>query len=378
MRTLIALHGAILCAATCCAQTQVVATGLEQPNKLLVTPRGQLLVSETSLLPNAGRISVVSPGGARRSLIEGLPSGTDVAGSGSGPTAMATRARRLYVAIGGGDAERRGTAPGTSMLNPQGISSPLFSSVLEFRFSTAVDNAAGTLRLTPEIQAQLADGAEVQLDDGAGGSATASVLAQFPMVLPDPRSIYRFGNPWGLELSPDERDLWLVDASTNSLIHIDAGNGRWRRVLRFPPLANAGPAGPPLVDVVPTSVRAYDGQLLVSFLTGFPFTPGAARVLLVTPERPSAEPFILGLTSAVDVLWRDRQQGRRQFFVLEFSQNQSATPASPGRLLRFDSPQPQAMVNDLRAPVSMQFDPASDAIYVVELSGRLLRIPIEP
>lgn len=353
-------------------QSQVIATGLQSPNKMVLTPRGNFLVSETSTNPNAGRISVVSRAGARRSLFEALPSGLEVAGGGSGPTGLALRDRTLYIALGGGDTERR-TPTGASQHNPMGISSPLFTSVLEVRFSADIDSLNGTFRLTPEQQQSLAAGEELTLDDGAGGTARISLLVDFADAVREGAG-YRFSNPWGLAVSEDGGTLWVIDASQNTLLRVSTATGRWQRVIQFPPLPNAGRIGPPVVDAVPTSIRTYGNQLLVSFLTGFPFTPGYARVSAINPDQRTVEPFIASITSAVDVLWRPRAEGRSQFFVLEFSQNQSAQPAPPGRLLRYDSPAAQPILSDLRAPVSLAFDPGTEELFILELSGRILSV----
>jgi hypothetical protein len=199
------------------AQTEV-ATGLQAPQKLILTPQGDFLVSETSTDPNSGRISFVSRGGTRRSLFEGMPSGAVATGEGSGPSAMALDGRTPYVAIGGGDAERNGNRPGSSVFNPEGESSPIFSCVLEIHFDTDVDNLMGTFEMTPQLQQQLADRADVTLSDGAGGSASVAVLADFPDGVPDPNTIYRFSNPWGMTLSADGDTLYLTDASMNALV----------------------------------------------------------------------------------------------------------------------------------------------------------------
>jgi hypothetical protein len=355
-------------------QLEVVATGLQSPQKMIVTPVGNLLVSEASTQPNAGRVSLVTPSGVRRTMIEGLPSGLEVAGGPSGPTAMVMRAQTLYVAIGGGDAERRGEAPGTAIHNPQGRSSALFASVLRMRFATDLDQATGTFRITPEHQQVLRDGGEVQISDGSGTLVTVDVLTRLPLSEPDPNTVYRFSNPWGLALSEDGRVLWAVDASMNALLRIDSETGRWQRVMRFAPMPNPGPVGPRVIDAVPTNVRTYGSELLVSFLTGFPFVPGTARVLAIDPAQRSSQPFMSGLTSVVDVLWRDRGTSRAQFFALEFSANQSAQPAAPGRLSRFDTPAGEVVAADLRAPVSMALDERSSILYVLELSGRILRL----
>ncbi len=354
-------------------QAEVVATGLLAPHKLILTPRGNFLVTETNLMPNLGRISFVSRSGTRRSLVEGLPSGTEVVGGGSGPSAMILKDRTLYVSIGAGDIERR-NATGASIHNPAGISSPLYLSILEFRFSLDLDQMGGTFKMSPAQQQTLADGDEVEMDDSSGAKATVRVLVRFPHSTPE-GSGYRFSNPWGLALSADGLTLWVVDASQNTLNRVDLATGRWVRVMRFAPIPNPTPVGPPVFDSVPTGIRIYGQQLLISFLSGFPFPRGSARVLAVNPESKTVEPFIFGLTSATDVLWRDRGPNLRpQFWVLEFSLNQSATTAPPGRLLRFDAPEPVVVLSDLRAPVSLAFDSTSEELFILELSGRILKV----
>jgi hypothetical protein len=358
-------------------QPQVVVTGLQTPHKIILTPQGNLLVSEPSMSANSGRISLVTRGGARSSLFEGLPSGTDVTlANASGPTAMALRERTLYIALGAGDIERRGTTPGTSVHNPAGASSPLFASILEVRFSADIDSVSGPFRMTAQHQQTLTDGGEVQIEDASGGRARISLLARFPISEPAPNLIYRFSNLWGLALSADGRNLFVLDASMNSVARVDTATGRWRRLMRFPQVSNPSPVGAPVIDPVPTSLRLYGEQILVSFLTGFPFVPGNARVLAVNPEGGS-EPFIFGLTSATDVLWRSRPNAGPQFFVLEFSQNQTAQPPAPGRLLRYDTPQPQVAAAGLITPVSMAYDEATQDLFILELRGQILRLHLE-
>lgn len=360
------------------AQTaQVVTTGLQGPQKIALTPAGNIVVTETSVEANAGRVSIVSRGGNRRSLFEQMPSGLEVAGGGSGPTAVLVAGRRLmYLAIGGGDAERRG-ANGTSVHNPDGISSPIFSSVLRIEFSDDIDSLAGTFKMSAADQWTLADGGDIRLSDGAGATARIRVLADLPDSVPDARTIYRFSNPWGLALEPGGRDLYLADASSNALVRIDTSSGRWERFVRFPPLQNPTPVGPPVMDAVPTNVRWYDNRLLVPFLTGFPFVPGRATVLSVDPDSGKSDLFIAGLTSAVDVLVRRKGDGSPQFYTLEFSQNQSATPAAPGRLRRYDTWQGEVVLSDLRAPTSMAYDSSTKELYILELTGRLLKVQLD-
>jgi hypothetical protein len=88
------------------------------------------------------------------------------------------------------------------------------------------------------------------------------------------------------------------------------------------------------------------------------------------------EPFIFNLSSATDVLVRPRLGARPQFFVLEFSTNQSANPAPPGRLLRFDTPEPQ-VAGTFITPVSMAFDEATSELFILELRGQIQQLKID-
>ncbi len=289
---------------------------------------------------------------------------------------MALRDRTLYFLLGAGDSERRGSAP-ASQHNPEGTSSPIFASLLEARFSLDLDTLAGPFVMTPENQRALADGAEVEINDDNGGLARISMLARFPISEPDPVTVYRFSNPWGMALAEDGSTLYVVDASRNSLVRVDTSTGRWRTLTRFAPLPNPTPVGPPFLDAVPTSVRIYGNNLLVSFLTGFPFVPGRAHVLLVDSETGQPRPFIVGLTSVTDLLWLPRPGQRPQFFALEFSRNQSAQPPPPGRLLRYDTAEAQIAEPVLITPVSMAYDQTTQDLFILELRGQILRLRIE-
>ena len=69
--------------------------------------------------------------------------------------------------------------------------------------------------------------------------------------------------------------------------------------------------------------------MLVSFLTGFPFGPGAVRVARVDRHTGETTTVIPGLQTALDVLPVTR--GRGLFYVLEYSSNFLA--GALGRLL---------------------------------------------
>lgn len=370
----IALTAVVAFSATTLAQPTVIATGLQGPQKFTLTPGGNFLVTETSTSPNSGRVSFVTHSGTRRSLIENLPSGTDPTGAGSGPTGIVLHDQTLYLAIGSGDAERPGSKPGTSQPNPAGESSPLFASILKFQFNGSVDTLAGTFSLTPAIQQQLADGQQVQLTDGSGEQAQVQLLADFPDSQPDPVAIYRFSNPWGMSIDDSGQTLWLADASANAVARIDTATGKWQRIARFPPRPNPTPVGPPMIDAVPTSVKPYGSYLLVSFLTGFPFIPGTAQVELLDPQKGTISPYLQWFTSVTDVAVRNADTGP-QFYVLEFSQNQTAKPPAPGELIRIEPGKaPVVVAADIPAADALAIDESAGAIYILSLTGQIFQV----
>jgi hypothetical protein len=371
------LATASLAALTVSAQPVEVISGLQSPHRIILTPGGNLLVSEPNVAANSGRISLVTRAGSRSSLFESLPSGTEVTlAGGSGPSAMALSGRTLYFALGAGDSERRGPPP-TSIHNPAGSSSPLFASILEVRFSSEVDTITAPFRMTAANQIALTDGNTVEMDNGAGARAQVSVLTRFPLSEPQPGVLYRFSNPWGMALTPDGKSLYVNDASMDSTAIVDTATGRWKRIVRYPRTPNPGSVGPPMMDAVPTSVRIYGDQILVSFLSGFPFIPGFARVVALNPGNGTAEPFISGVTSVTDVLFRPRSDGPGEFYVLEFSANQSAAQPPPGRLLKYTSPTPTVAAAPLITPVSLAYDDSTKDLYILELRGRIARLRLE-
>src|SRR5882724_8025322 len=115
------------------AAQQVYVSGLELPSKVITIPNGYLLVTETGSKPNTGRVTLVAPGGASRALVAGLPSGLSYPSTvdPDGPSGLNLSGRVLYIVNGEGDALRAGAQAGSVVPNPQGISSPILSSILK-------------------------------------------------------------------------------------------------------------------------------------------------------------------------------------------------------------------------------------------------------
>lgn len=360
------------------ATTSVLVSGLRAPVKTIVTPKGNILVAEAGNGPNTGRISIIDLSGNRRTLIDGLPSGLAPPNMDpSGPAGLALRGRMLFVVIGAGDGTLPGPVPATEMINPN-PSSRFLSSVLAFRLSPQVEDS--TQGFTLDQNALLANGFS-KTADAAGNELTVEVVTNFRNYTYDPRPNFagnvRPSNPFGIAVNG--RKLYVVDAGQNQVWEVDSDTGEKRSIIVFGPKANVlfPTLGPPFIDVVPDSVRLIGKSLLVPFLTGFPFVPATAEIRKIRLVNGANEPFIVGLSSAIDVLPVEDQFGQNRFLVLEFSTNMLA--GAPGRLSRYDEPDgtPVVLVNNLVSPTSIARDATTGDLFVTEIfPGRITRVHV--
>lgn len=359
------------------AGQQAYVSGLELPTKVITIPNGYLLVTEIGSKPNTGRATLVAPGGAIRPLVAGLPSGLSYPTTvdPDGPSGLYLSGRVLYIVNGEGDALRAGANPGTVVPNPQGISSPILSSILKVTFDRDVDQYQVPFTLKPEDHFSLALGNIVTLDDGSGKSAVFELVTNFPDTWPDPISIYRNSHPFGVTMHPAAPNtLFTVDAGMNLVWQTNATTGRTKVLSRFPNVPNVGPVGPATKEPVPTNVKACGDVLLVTLLSGGPFAPFNASVLEVNPITGENHTYIANLNAAIDVACAaGPAPNTTSFFVLEYSSNQGASPLPPGRVLRYDSSSPTVWLEGLNTPTSLALDESSGAAYIVTRSdGKII------
>src|SRR5687768_13233321 len=266
----------------------LVTDGLRAPIGSVLTKHGNLLVSETGIVddPASGRISIVSPDGTRRTLLDGLPQGTNAAGGdASGPNSLTIRGRTVYVAIGQGDSVILGPIPGSALPNPN-VSSPIFSSILAIHFSAAVERKTEGFMLTAQDQMKLAGGEQVVLSNGGGDRITIEVIVDFPDYesepLPTLPSNVRNPNPY--DVVAVGNNLYVTNGGLNRLDQVDIAAGEYADLARFERIPNLrGAGGPPSVEAVPTGIAYSSGTLLVALFSGGPFLPGVSRIKAVDP-----------------------------------------------------------------------------------------------
>ena len=374
-----------------CPVTELTS-GLQLPIGITQSNKRNLLVSESGPrgTTNTGSISIVGLDGTRRTLLDGLPSGPNDIGDPSGPAGLFMRGRTLYVVIGMGDVVvpvinpiTGLPIPGAGVPNPNGASSPIFSSVLAVHFSAYLEMTTEGLTLSMADQQALAAGEQVTLSQGNGDSMVIEMVTDFPNYIPNPLPTVpanvRHSNPFDLLVIDDV--LYVTDGSRNLVWEVDIPTGGFSVLAEFPPVANPLPIGAPTIEAVPTGIDHADGQLLVTLFRGFPFPAGTSVVEQIDPVTGDHAPFISGLRTAVDIIVI-RGGGDDDYLVLQHS-SVGGPPlppfTNPGRVLRFEEPGTAPTViaegpGCLIRPTSMTLDKKTGTLYVTEYSGRVLSI----
>ena len=366
-----------LVAVTASAQCSDVISGLREPLGSALTNQDNLLVSETGTIAlHSGRISIIDASGNRRTLLDGLPSAINDVNEPSGPAGIFMRGRTLYVAIGTGDAGRPGPAPGTTMPNPNPISSPIFSSVLGIHFSPKTEDTTAGFTLTTADQQSLANGETVVLSDSVGGTLRIRLVVDFPNYVANPLPTFagniQLSNPYGL-VSVDDV-LYVTDGGRNRVWQVDLLTGTHSTLVTFPPIANPlfgiVPAGGPFLDAVPTGIAASNGNLLVTLFRGVPFPPGTSTVQEIDPATATQSSIITGRKTAIDILPLSDNDDL-DYLVLQHAST-GAFFGSPGLVLRFETPAdpPTVVTNCLTRPTTMTLNKKSGTLYVAEYGGR--------
>ena len=365
-----------------------IASGLRTPLGVAWTPHGNLLVAETGVkgVARSGRISIIGADGARRTLLDGLPSATNDVGDASGPSGVFLRGRTLYVSMGIGDvgvlARDAAGQPigGTLLPNPNGPSSPHFSSVLAVHFSAAVEQTTEGFTLDAGDEQTLATGRTVTLDRGAGDRMTIEKIVDFPDHILAPRpglpDNVRGSNPF--KLVPVDDQLYVTDGGRNVVWQVNLTTHAFAPLVEFPavpnPLFGIGPGGP-TIDAVPTGIAAWGEQLLVALFRGVPFPPGVSSIERVDPATATQATWIGGLKTAIAVL----PLADSSLLVLQHAST-GLFFGGPGTLLKFSAPSgpPVLLADCLTAPSAMALDTRAGRLFVSDLTGRVVSLLLAP
>jgi hypothetical protein len=182
-------------------------------------------------------------------------------------------------------------------------------------------------------------------------------------------------NPFALVAVGDQ--LYVSDGGLNLIWQVHIPTRTYSILAQFPPVPN--PLFPkvlgPMEEAVPTGIAYSNGQLLVSLFSGAPFAEGTSVVEQVDPAG-NRSPLISGLKTVIAVLPLG-SAGHTEYLVL---QHASTGPffGSPGLLLRYASPAgpPTVIANCLTHPTAMTLDRKTGTLYVTDLEGHVLRVPL--
>ncbi len=367
------------------AQCTEILTGLRVPVGTVMTDQGNLLIAESGVgTANSGRISIVDPSGNRRTLVDGMPSAPADVGDPSGPDGLFMHRRNLFVTMGTGDVGIMGPRPGTTLENPNGPSSPIFSSVLALQFSAATEQQTDGFSMTTADEDALAQGQTVTLSSSCNGIPNSCdlimrMVTNFPNFVPSPLADVpaniQLSNPFGIVGLDDS--FYVNDGGRNLTWKVDLTFGAFSEFVAYPNIPNPlfPNVGGPFVQAVPTGIISVNGGLLVALLRGAPFPTGTSTVELINPDTAMHAPHISNLTTAIGMIDLSGQ-GQQKLLVLEHS---SAGPffAGPGTVLEYTDPDgmPTTIAACLTRPTSMALDNDSGTLYVTEQSGRLVAIP---
>lgn len=388
----------------------VVTAGLVKPFKADVTLAENLVVAESGTGFNDGKLTLVTSYGAKRPLLSGLPSGINAEGAPLGPTGVSVAVSTVYVLIGEGDSQGEGAAP-VQVCNPNGLSSPIFSSLLSATFSPGPEAIGEGFALTVENIQALADGHTILLENSLAQQARIHIVTDFRNFIPDPVHVLRQANPFAVAITGflteedasefgfpgapladveflaqfdpesalgqryrEHTTAYVVDSGMNTLTAVNAATGRSEVLARFAPTPNPlfPSLGGPFLEAVPTGVRVDGDRLIVTLLAGFPFPPGSSRVVSVDRETGATDELVGGLSMSTDAVFAEGA-----LYILNLSTD--FLSGAPGRIVRFDltSGQSTTFVGGLIGASGIALRAEARELIVTEnFTGLMKRFPL--
>jgi hypothetical protein len=166
--------------------------------------------------------------------------------------------------------------------------------------------------------------------------------------------------------------FWVADAGANDLLKVDPMGGGVEVVATFSegipgPFPNPNRGDAMEADPVPTGI-AFDGSgnAYVSFLPGFPFLPGSAKVVRVSSDGQVSD-YAIGLTMVTDL--QTGPDGNMYAVQLGQFTEQGPVPNSGAIIRVVEGDGSEVVVGELSFPTSIDFNADGDAFVTINGVG---------
>lgn len=205
-----------------------------------------------------------------------------------------------------------------------------------------------------------------------GGDGSITLVADLSAF----QKAHPVAHPEADDFEPDGTWYSMV-AVRGSLYAVEPNHGELDRITTGGAISRVADISATQGHIVPTSV-AYHGVFYVGNLNTFPITPGASKILQITPGG-SVSTVATGLTMITGVAF----DSRGRMYVLENTVTAGFPTPGEGEIVRITGGKKEVIVSGLALPTGMTFGP-DGALYVSNLGfgpppiglGEVLRIRI--
>jgi len=203
-----------------------------------------------------------------------------------------------------------------------------------------------------------------------GGDGSITLVADLSAF----QKAHPVAHPEADDFEPDGTWYSMV-AVRGSLYAVEPNHGELDRITTGDAISRVADISASQGHIVPTSV-AYHGVFYVGNLNTFPITPGASKILQITPGG-SVSTVATGLTMITGVAF----DSRGRMYVLENTVTAGFPTPGEGEIVRITGGKKEVIVSGLALPTAMTFGP-DGALYVSNLGfgpppiglGEVLRI----
>jgi len=203
-----------------------------------------------------------------------------------------------------------------------------------------------------------------------GGDGSITLVADLSAF----QKAHPVAHPEADDFEPDGTWYSMV-AVRGSLYAVEPNHGELDRITTGGAISRVADISATQGHIVPTSV-AYHGVFYVGNLNTFPITPGASKILQITPGG-SVSTVATGLTMITGVAF----DSRGRMYVLENTVTAGFPTPGEGEIVRITGGKKEVIVSGLALPTAMTFGP-DGALYVSNLGfgpppiglGEVLRI----